>query len=166
MTDKLSDIEKLMSDQVWKKRKLPPIQIGKRNAKIRFNTQCEKPRKQERLSTLPCAVKEDSVYNTLRERQEGKRSNFSLKNNLCALAVPFNLISSSLSAYSSKASSMDLQIPVFPKMQFGNTTRSLQIIPKFELIHFETPKEAIRDLKLEYGRIVRRKCQSYQYYQN
>ena len=149
--NQISDIENILSTQSWKRKKLPSLQSQRRLIKIRSTTEAEKPRKQERNSTHPC----DTLYSDEESstpivpfftRAQGKKS-------LSSLAVPFEIVSQALNAVSCKPYSMDLQVPLLPKRQFGNSVKEVNSTPKFECVKLGLPEDDIMRMKIESGRI-------------
>lgn len=158
--DPMSDIEKIMQTQTWKLKKLPSLQNLRRPIKIRSITEKEKPRKQERLTTHPCPVQEDSpeppaaVFNFLMDAKAGTqfKKNDSGRTLSC-LAVPFNIVSQAVTTVAAKTHSFDFQVPVFPKRKFGSSYKVTDSTPKFQCVHLGYPEEEIMRLKVESGRI-------------
>ena len=149
--DQISDIEKILSTQSWKKKTLPRLGGQKRLIKLRSTTEAEKLRTQERLSTLPSETlnsdEESSAPAVLCfARAPGKKS-------LSALAVPFGIISQAMNTVSGKLCSMDLQVPLLPKRQFGKNSNEVNSTPKFECVRLGLPEDRIKRIKIESGRI-------------
>lgn len=154
--DFISDIEALLASQSWKHKKLPPLsQTSRNHVKHRSLTEKEKPRKQGRIITQPCKPMPELEVDTKNQIFNYQQSTTKLKNSL--LAVPFNTLGKILSGLSSKGEKdLSFQIPIFPKVQFGDNTKSLSIIPKFANIADDVPNDVVRGLKLESGRITKK----------
>ena len=152
----VSDIESLLASQSWKHKKLPPIsQTPKNHVKRRSVTEKEKPRKQERIITQPCQPLPELEINDYYKNFNPPPRTTKMKNSL--LAVPFNTLGKILSGISSKEEKkLDFQVPMFPKAQFGDNTKSLSIIPKFASITDSTSNDFVRGLKVESGRIMKK----------
>jgi hypothetical protein len=148
-----SDIEEILQSQTWKQKYLEPIQVQKRGFKVRCVTEREKPRKQERFITQPCfTMPESLIHSPAPEPEPVCRNNQPRKSN-STLAAPLPIIQKAILSISSRASSFDFQVPVFPKREFGNSTKSQDLVPKFESLKNFCREEAILEMKLESGRI-------------
>jgi hypothetical protein len=147
----ISDIEKILSTQSWKKKKLPSLQSQKRLIKLRSTTETEKLRKQDRVSTLPSETLDSDEEPSIAKvpfftRAQGKKS-------LSNLAVPFEIINQALNTVSYKPYSMDLQVPLLPKRQFGKNSNEINSTPKFECVKLGFREDDIMRMKIESGRI-------------
>lgn len=147
-----SDIEQILETQTWKHKKLEPLTTKSRSIKPRSITEFEKPRKQERVITHPITLPESLIETPISSKLPTCRK-LENRNSLSSLAVPFPIISSALTTISSRGLSFDLQVPVFPKREFGNSLGNKQIEIKFEKIQRMCTVEDIKELKYESGRI-------------
>ena len=86
-------------------------------------------------------------------KNEPKEKGFSLPESLLMLAIPFKVVEKAVINISNNNLNSDLQIPIFPKSQFGKATMSLQLTPIFEITENIS---SIRTLKIESGRINRK----------
>jgi hypothetical protein len=147
----LSDIEKILQTQTWKKSHLPVLSNKKRCLKLRSITENEKPRKQDRLSTHPCESKESDTEKD--EKVECPFTRPESKKSLSSLAIPFEIMSKALNSVSVKTKSFDFQVPLLPKRKFGMSSKDLHSTPKFECVRLGFPEEEITRMKRESGRI-------------
>ena len=109
------------------------------------------------MATLPCNTISEPLTDTPHEDSAPPLARaLTITKPIMALAVPFNVLQQTLYDISNNSPS-DLQIPAFPKSQFGNNTKSLSIIPKFEVAE---NINIVRSLKIESGRISRRNLES------
>lgn len=155
-----SDIEQILETQTWKHKKLEPLPKVSRSLKSRSITDFEKPRKQERVITHPITLPESLMETPIPSNFPMIRTSVN-RNSLSSLAVPFPIITSALNSISTKVSNFDLQIPVFPKREFGNSLGNKQIQIKFEKIQRMCTVEDIKELKYESGRIKKKSVRIY-----
>jgi hypothetical protein len=153
MQQRQSDIEEILSSQTWKSKLLNPIPAQKRGFKVRCITEREKPRKQERIITQPCFTMPESLLHSPASEQEPICRNNESRKSLSTLAIPLPIIQKTIHDISSRASSFDFQVPIFPKREFGNSTKSQDFTPKFESLKNFAHDQAILEMKLEAGRI-------------
>ena len=141
--EKLSDIESLLASQTWKSRKLPSINLKKRNFTV--------------IETENCKEYNQIILNNSQSLQSPiiTENHSKSKASLALLSVPFPAITNAITSFASKKRSIDLQVPAFPKNHFGHSTKSLSILPKFKTLSIDTPSNYIRDVKIEYGRIIK-----------
>ena len=158
-----SDIEEILQSQTWKHKHLHPISIQKRGFKVRCMSERDNPIKQERFITQTCSTISESQIDSPTPASESitSKPQPQTQPNMPSLPLPALLpiikkeifSTSSTSSFSSLSSKFNFQVPIFPKREFGDSTKSHILIPKFENLQKKFPDEAILEMKLESGRI-------------
>jgi hypothetical protein len=148
--DRKSDIENLLQSQKWKTKRLPSLyqcpKVKKQDSQLGKIISRTEQAHLEPLKSVPCISSEFQSNQTTPETMPSRSP-------LCSLAVPFDVLSKAVSAIQFRQARVEYQIPVFPKTEFGKSTKGLEIQPKFEQIGNISTKSKIRNLKLAGGRI-------------
>jgi hypothetical protein len=150
-----SDIEEILQSQTWKHKHLHPIQSHRRGFKSRCMTERDNAKKHERFITQPYLKISDSLVSSPSPEPERMPIAAQLKPKKSSLYLPVHLptILKEIFSISSRSSNTNLQVPIFPKREFGNSIKTKIFDPKFKNFQKNFNDEKILEMKLESGRV-------------